>query len=114
MNLNKREIAHILAALRIAQKQDLNGMAHFEEIEPLTLEEVDALCEKVNLDSAIRTTEIIISEGTVQYVHMDPGIRVVIKDYDVEGRDSDDFDIREDEQGDSYFHQEYLNDDDPD
>ena len=51
MELSERETAHILAALRYAQRpgNDLSGMEHFAEVKPLSEAEVDALAEKLNL-----------------------------------------------------------------
>ena len=50
MQLTKRQTAHILAALRWSQGEDLSGMPHFDEkMMPLTEEEIDELCEKLNL-----------------------------------------------------------------
>ena len=55
-----------------------------------------------------RTVEIIIKGGAVQDVQMPPGIRVVIRDYDVEGTDQESgFDIRQDSEGDSYQRREF-------
>ena len=56
--------------------------------------------------------EITIAGGAVQNVECPPGIKVVIKDYDVEGSDWDGFDIRTDEDGDSYQYMEFLSEDD--
>ena len=51
-----KDTATVLAALRFWQNNvtdeeksdELNGYGHFEEHEPLTNEEVDDLCEKLN------------------------------------------------------------------
>ena len=51
-----RNVATILAALRIFQDilktddNDLQEMDHFEECAPLSVEEIDALCERINFD----------------------------------------------------------------
>jgi len=56
-NLNKRELATILAALRNWQEGCLHELSlreiktafpQFEDAKPLTPAEVDALCEKLN------------------------------------------------------------------
>jgi hypothetical protein len=52
MNLDRRELATVLAALRTAQEDYpvFCQMPHFtdEDIEPPSLEEIDALCERIN------------------------------------------------------------------
>ena len=54
VELNDREIALVLAALRNWQVDGLNEdlaetfAGHFEEHEPLSDEEIDALCERIN------------------------------------------------------------------
>ena len=56
MNLNKRETATVLAALRYFQtqstKSNLRGSLHFvnEKVDPLTNEQIDRLCERINTD----------------------------------------------------------------
>lgn len=56
MNLNKRETATVLAALRYFQEQqpNLRGKLHFEEVDPLTSEQIDQLCERINTDHKSR------------------------------------------------------------
>jgi hypothetical protein len=56
--MSERELATVLAALRYWQ-QDLNANdsppidgEHFAECEPLSSEEIDALCERLNLQGA--------------------------------------------------------------
>ena len=54
IELSDREIAQVLAALRNWQTDALNEdlaeafAGHFEEHEPLTDDEIDALCERLN------------------------------------------------------------------
>ena len=49
MHFTERQIAHILAALRLSQKVDLSGMPHFDEAgPPLNDSEIDLLCEELN------------------------------------------------------------------
>ena len=54
VELSDREIAHVLAALRNWQIDALNEdlvdtfAGHFEDYEPLTDEEIDVLCERIN------------------------------------------------------------------
>lgn len=60
-NLNAREVSTILAALRYFQKElgdddaqvtrgnaEGEGLPHFVELEPLTNDEIDDLCERIN------------------------------------------------------------------
>jgi len=55
MNLTQRQAAYVLAALRRCQNEDLSGMPHFEEGAPLTEEEIDDLCEELNLPDGDET-----------------------------------------------------------
>ena len=54
VELSPREVAHLLAALRNWQTDSLNEdlveafAGHFEDHEPLSDEEIDALCEHLN------------------------------------------------------------------
>lgn len=53
MKLTDRELATILAALRywqqdLAENPDGPISEHFEEATPLTVEEIDELCERLN------------------------------------------------------------------
>ena len=54
VELNEREIAQLLAALRNWQVDALNEnladtfAGHFEDHEPLSDEEIDDLCERIN------------------------------------------------------------------
>ena len=53
--VNDQELATLLAALRFfqehAEKIDLIESEHFEDVEPPTLEQIDDLCERLNIDS---------------------------------------------------------------
>jgi hypothetical protein len=51
--LSDRELATVLAALRLAQQDraGLESMPHFEDVEPLSNEEIDELCERLNTES---------------------------------------------------------------
>lgn len=58
MNLNERELATVLAALRYfqnalrcdgAENLRVGWMDHFGDVMPLTEDEVDSLCERLNL-----------------------------------------------------------------
>lgn len=48
----------------------------------------------------MKTVTVTVEGGVVQHVEVPQGVRVVVKDYDVEGCDDADFD--EDENGDEY------------
>jgi len=48
MEFTTRQIAHILAALRLTQGVDISHMPHFEEAKPLTDAEVSSLCEEIS------------------------------------------------------------------
>ena len=54
IELTDREVAHLLAALRNWQTDSLNEdlaeafAGHFEDHEPLSDDEIDALCERLN------------------------------------------------------------------
>ncbi|MFC1601260.1 hypothetical protein ACFL34_02825 [Candidatus Sumerlaeota bacterium] len=53
MNFTKRETAHILAALRLSQQDDISHMPHFEDgEEPLNDKQLDELCQRINIDAA--------------------------------------------------------------
>lgn len=56
--LNKRELATVLAALRLFQKtgdEVVRQMVHFAGgIEPLTKKQIDELCEKLNFEEPIK------------------------------------------------------------
>jgi hypothetical protein len=49
MRFTERQIAHILAALRLSQGADLSEMPHFDSVgPPLNDAEIDELCEDIN------------------------------------------------------------------
>ena len=50
----------------------------------------------------MQTVEITISGGAVQDVQCPPGTQVIIRDYDVDESDWENFDIRKDSAGDAY------------
>ncbi len=52
------------------------------------------------MDPCERTTVTVTVEGgVVQHVEVPPGVRVVVKDYDIDGSESD---LAEDTNGDNY------------
>lgn len=52
MNLNDRETAAVLAALRLAQKEygRFASFDHFDKHPALDIDEIDELCEKINCE----------------------------------------------------------------
>ena len=49
MHFTERQIAHVLAALRLSQGKDLSAMPHFDAAgPPLNDAEIDQLCENIN------------------------------------------------------------------
>ena len=60
----------------------------------------------------MQIVEITISGGAVQYVKFPRGIKVIIRDYDVEGGDLDGPDIHRDKQGDPYQRMEFNHEED--
>jgi hypothetical protein len=56
MELTYRELSTILAGLRLLQEtptHELTGMDHFVDCEPLSDEDIDDLCERLNCDCKI-------------------------------------------------------------
>jgi len=53
--LSYQEVSTVLAALRYLQenRDDAIGMSHFDDVEPLTAEQIDTLCEEINTTSLI-------------------------------------------------------------
>lgn len=49
----------------------------------------------------MKTVEVTVEGGVVQYIDVPQGVRVIVKDYDVEGCDQSD--LEQDENGDNYF-----------
>ena len=107
--ITKRELATILAALRFHQDENLQGDGdipdrHLREIatdcgrlKPLSLQEVNRLCENLNVGSTRRPRHkrnrlglhvIVTVSGGVADVLLKPrGVALAIYDYDVEGAD---------------------------
>jgi hypothetical protein len=61
LSLDKRETATVLAALRkfqrdagnVRQLAHMMATEHFKDIKPLSLDEIDALCERINFAPAV-------------------------------------------------------------
>jgi len=71
VNLNhEREIATILAALRMFQSNPDPDMTHFEECEPLSDDEIDDLCSRINssdLFTSLKVSPIIRNSRKSQF-----------------------------------------------
>jgi hypothetical protein len=87
--LSDRELATVLAALRYWQREveedaemrdGLEGHGHFTEEKPLTVAEIDALCERLNCSKRPLVT-IEVRGGVAEYEASD-GVDVVLHDYD--------------------------------
>ena len=58
MTLNYQELSTVLAALRVFQEgydestgeSEYSGMSHFDDVEPLTNDQIDELCERLNCE----------------------------------------------------------------
>ena len=60
----------------------------------------------------MQIVEITISGGAVQDVQLPRGVKVIIRDYDVEGDDWDGPDIHRDERNDPYQRMEFIHEED--
>jgi hypothetical protein len=97
-----RELGTVLAALRTWQRHHARQMFTSDTrlpeddiatvgrtLHPLTVEEIDALCERLNTPSTAPVIAIALDGGVVQSVVSDDprlqGIDVLVIDYDAEG-----------------------------
>jgi hypothetical protein len=87
---NDRELATVLHGLRLIQEQ-ANGHAdcsfaycdHFDEAEALTDDEIDALCERLNLgDGKPNRVVVRVENGEAEILELPAGAEAVIIDYD--------------------------------
>jgi hypothetical protein len=67
VKLNDRELATVLAALRLFQSRPCN-MPHFEDVTPLDTGEIDSLCERINCNGDGQATTakmafLVVQEG---------------------------------------------------
>jgi len=63
MKFDERELATILAALRLFQsrKKAPKSMEHFQDCTPLTASEIDALCERLSIaDFGLRAGDLAL------------------------------------------------------
>lgn len=89
--LNARELATVLAALRYWQREGWGSSGHEHEIAsdmdtltPLEAHEIDALCERLNCEPEEPKIVIELDGGLVQTVTMDgKTVSAEIHDYDV-------------------------------
>ena len=108
--LYERELATVLAALRywqskLGKDQEPTDLDHFAEVDPLTAEEIDALCERLNTGGSLsrkQTIWVTMEGGIIQSVDGIPeGIRVRVMDFDVEGVDENE--LKTTRSGDKYY-----------
>ena len=104
-----RELHTILAALRRWQRDGWRGASDAMQTiasdggncEPLTREEIDALCERINVSDTPPAVVITLSGGLVQTVEIDgQEVSAAVWDYDTEGAGPDE--IETDAEGDEY------------
>lgn len=55
----------------------------------------------------MKTVDITITQGALQAIDLPPGVRAIVRDYDIEGGTRDGFDIRKDGNGAEYHRMEY-------
>src|SRR3990167_100724 len=101
---NERELATVLAALRLWQRGACGttgsqalilGAAHAElaiasddeSLVPLTAAEIDELCERLNTQQDLPTVVLNIEGGAIHAVASNLPARCIILDADVEGSD---------------------------
>ncbi len=98
MKLRKRELATVLAALRMFQARPSTETGHFEDVRPLGAKKIDGLCERLNCGVCIgglshRKNKVLkivvhIEEGIVQAVYANvPKANVSVYDTDPEFRE---------------------------
>ncbi|HOW87338.1 MAG TPA: hypothetical protein PKV84_01605 [Candidatus Omnitrophota bacterium] len=98
MNLTKKELATVLAALRTFQERPAVGMEHFKNVRPLASKQIDDLCERLNCSTLVErfnrfkreTLKLVIhiEEGIVQGVYANiPKAAVSVYDTDPEAGD---------------------------
>jgi len=102
LDLDGRELATVLAALRYYQAENLQGGADVADeavatvatdggrLQPLTRDEIDALCERLNSQAVRRATPrglqviLAVSGGVAEVLRKPRGVAVTLYDYDVE------------------------------
>jgi len=105
LDLDGRELATVLAALRYYQSENLQDdgavadqaagdiASDGDRLKPLTREEVDALCERLNSQPARRATPrglqvvVAVRSGVAEVLQKPRGVAVTLYDYDAEDND---------------------------
>src|ERR1035441_4461934 len=95
--LDKRQTATILAALRYWQREGLMSSGHEQDIategnsmNALDAEDIDALCEQINVPAATPIIVVGCEGGLVQGASSNiEGLSMIVLDYDTEGADDD-------------------------
>ena len=100
--LDDRELATVLAALRYHQAENLQGTDGIVDqaaleiasdggcLKPLSREEIDALCERLNLGAVLPATPaacrviVTVSGGVADVISKPRGVAVTVYDYDIE------------------------------
>lgn len=104
MNLNAREMATVLAALRYWAREGLGSGGHERDIatdgdllEPLTGEEIAALCERLNAPALPEPTVVVQTDcGAVHAVASSGPVRLIVLDADTEGGEPDEIRLVDD------------------
>ena len=97
MQFDKRKTATILAALRYWQREGLMSSGHEQDIatdgnsiDALDAEDIDALCEQINVPAATPIIVVGCEGGLVQGASSNiEGLSMIVLDYDTEGCDDD-------------------------
>jgi hypothetical protein len=97
VTFDKRQSATILAALRYWQREGLMSSGHEQDIatdgnsiDALDAEDIDALCEQINVPAATPIIVVGCEGGLVQGASSNiEGLSMIVLDYDTEGCDDD-------------------------
>ena len=92
-SLNSRELATTLYALRELQDKmhetddvlaEMKDSGHFEDAPPLTEDEIDDLCERLNLSPVQPQRRVVVrvESGVAEFLEVPDGIETVLIDYD--------------------------------
>ncbi len=93
--MNERERDTVLAALRMWQSRGNRPLALDEiatngnEHTSLDAEEIDELCERLNVPEEQPTLVAFIEGGILHAAHANQPVELIIVDYDTDGVDSD-------------------------
>jgi len=84
IKLNKRETATVLAALRYFQRQPRNVVRgsliqlHFDDVEPLSDEQIDSLCERINTDHEPKVLKKPLGKRAKRLLNKDGYLTVIV------------------------------------